>query len=208
MRIFFILLIVFFSFSFSFAQHRSDYNEDDSYDDVPSLFSVGVLGSGYVPLGSDKELLGYGAGAGLKAVINMNKFFGIGLSTSLTGAKSNYNGGNNYTLLSTTRLLFIFQKETDRFQKGFVPWFGLGIGLTALFGDYSIGKTKGMVGFDMTLMAGLRYNFKNAYVGIGAEYITIGISGDMVYNNKYQTRETTSIDISGVNIFGEIGFRF
>ena len=35
------------------------------------------------------------------------------------------------------------------------------------------------------------------------------LTGDLVYNYYYyQRRQTVTMDASGVNIFGEIGFRF
>ena len=69
-----------------------------------------------------------------------------------------------------------------------------------------------MVGFNISAMAGVRYNFRRAYVGIGAEYMFAALTGDLVYNYNYyyyyQRRQTVNMDASGVNIFGEVGFRF
>lgn len=212
MRIFLTSLILLFSFSFAFAQYKSDVEVNKSYDNRPSIATFGVMGYGYIPLGVDKDLIGNGGGGGFKATINFNRYFALGLSTALSGGSSNYGNTSNLTLLSDTRVLFILQRETLRNQSGFVPWIGLGFGVIASAGNYGTLKTEDMVGFNISAMAGVRYNFRRAYVGIGAEYMFAALTGDLVSNDNYyyyyQRRQTVNMDASGVNIFGEIGFRF
>ncbi len=212
MRIFLTSLILLFSFSFAFAQNKSDVEVNKSYDNRPSIATFGVMGYGYIPLGVDKDLIGNGGGGGFKATINFNRYFALGLSTALSGGSSNYGNTSNLTLLSDTRVLFILQRETLRNQSGFVPWIGLGFGVIASAGNYGTLKTEDMVGFNISAMAGVRYNFRRAYVGIGAEYMFAALTGDLVSNDNYyyyyQRRQTVNMDASGVNIFGEIGFRF
>lgn len=212
MRIFLTSLILLFSFSFAFAQHKSDVEVNKSSDNRPSIATFGVMGYGYIPLGVDKDLIGNGGGDGFKATINFNRYFALGLSTALSGGSSNYGNTSNLTLLSDTRVLFILQRETLRNQSGFVPWIGLGVGVMASAGNYGTLKTEDMVGFNISAMAGVRYNFRRAYVGIGAEYMFAALTGDLVSNDSYyyyyQRRQTVNMDASGVNIFGEVGFRF
>lgn len=212
MRIFLVSLILLFSFSFSFAQNKSDVEVNKSSDNRPSIATFGVLGYGYIPLGVDKDLIGNGGGGGFKATINFNRYFAMGFSTALSGGSSNYGNTSNLTLLSDTRIAFILQRETLRNQSGFVPWIGVGFGVMASAGNYGSLKTEDMVGFNISAMAGLRYNFKRAYVGIGAEYMFAALTGDLVRNDDYyyyyQRRQTVNMDASGVNIFGEVGFRF
>ena len=170
------------------------------------------MGYGYIPLGVDKDLIGYGGGGGFKATVNFNRYFALGFSTALSGGSSNYGNTSNLTLLSDTRIAFILQRETLRNQSGFVPWIGLGFGVMASAGNYGNLNTEDMVGFNISAMAGVRYNFRRAYFGIGAEYMFAALTGDLVYNYNYyyyyQRRQTVNMDASGVNIFGEVGFRF
>lgn len=212
MRIFLTSLILLFSFSFAFAQHKSDVEVNKSSDNRPSIATFGVMGYGYIPLGVDKDLIGNGGGGGFKATINFNRYFALGFSTALSGGSSNYGNTSNLTLLSDTRVLFILQRETLRNQSGFVPWIGLGVGVMASAGNYGTLKTEDMVGFNISAMAGVRYNFRRAYIGIGAEYMFAALTGDLVSNDNYyyyyQRRQTVNMDASGVNIFGEVGFRF
>lgn len=213
MRFILSILILLFSFSFTFAQHRSDVEVNKSnMSSKPALVTFGFMGYGYIPMEVDKDLIGTGGGGGLKAIININRYFAIGFSTSLTGAKSNYANMNNLTLLSDSRILFILQRETGKYESGIVPWGGLGLGVMAGAGAYDVLTAEDMVGFNLSLMAGLRYNFKMAYIGFGAEYMFASLAGDLVYKNYMypyrEYRQPVTMNPSGFNIFGEIGFRF
>lgn len=214
MRFIISLFIILFSFSYTFAAPKSDVEVNKSSND-PSMAIFGVYGYGYIPMETDKNLLGYGGGGGFKFAYNFNKYFALGLSSGLTVATSNYNNRNNLTLLSDTRFSLIVQRETNRGESGFVPWGSIGVGVMAAAGDYgSYQKLEDAVGFSFAVGAGLKYNFRNAYVGIGAEYTFARLYGNYVgdyyYNGYYYTQRRTSVTMnpSGFNVFGEFGFRF
>ena len=214
MRIFLTSLILLFSFSLAFAQNKSDVEVRRS-SGRPSPMTFGVYGQGYIPMETDKKLLGYGGGGGFKATYNINKYVGVGLSTGLTVATSNYNNNRNLTLLSDTRFSLIVQRETERGESGLVPWGSIGFGILAASGDYgSYQKLEDAIGFNFIASLGLRYNFSSAYLGIGAEYSVSRLYGnyisDYYYNGYYYTQRRTSVTMnpSGFNVFGEFGFRF
>lgn len=212
MRFFMSFFIVLFSFSYIFAAPHSDVENKRGYS-RPSAMTFGLYGLGYIPMDKDKDLIGYGGGAGFKTTYNIGKYFGVGLSTGLTIATSKHNNVQNLTLLSDTRLSFIIQRETSRGENGFVPWGSFGFGLLAASGDYGGYKQfEDGIGFNFVFSAGLRYNFRNAYIGVGAEYFIANVYGDLVddyYNGYYYYPRRTSaiMNPSGFNIFGEFGFR-
>lgn len=208
------LFIILFSFSYALAAPRSDVEVNKS-SGRPSPMTFGVYGHGYIPIETDKDLIGYGGGGGFKTTYNINKYVGVGLSTGLTVATSNYQNNRNLTLLSDTRFSLIVQRETERGESGLVPWGSIGFGILAASGDYgSYQKLEDAIGFNFIASLGLRYNFSSAYLGIGAEYSLSRLYGnyisDYYYNGYYYTRRQTSVTMnpSGFNIFGEFGFRF
>lgn len=214
MRFIISLFIVLFSFSYTFAAPKSDVEVNKSSNEI-ARSTVGIYGYGYIPMETDKDLIGYGGGGGLKGTYNFNRYVALGLSTGLTVAASNYNNVNNLTLLSDTRLSLIVQRETNKGESGFVPWGSIGVGVMAAAGDYgSFQKLEDAVGFSFAVGAGLKYNIRNAYVGIGAEYTFARLYGDLVgdyyYNGYYYTQRRTSVTMnpSGFNVFGEVGVRF
>lgn len=215
MRIILISLILLFGFSFSYAQHTSDVEVNKKNYTRPSPMTFGIYGYGYIPTGLDKDIIGNGGGGGFKVTYNINKYFGIGLSTGLTVAASdNYN--NNLTLLSDSRFFLIVQRETAHLQKGIVPWGSVGFGIlaaTASYGNYY--QIEEAVGFNVVFSAGLRYNFRKAYLGFGAEYSLSKVYGEQiqryyndVYYYYYDISRSVTMDPSGVNIFAEFGYRF
>lgn len=74
-------------------------------------------------------------------------------------------------------------------------------------GNYNNGTMKfnDIFGFQTSLSLGLRYNYKRAYFGMGADFIyspAIGkVQADVIYPNQ-------DIFFIGSNIFLETGFRF
>lgn len=194
------LFIILFSFSSAFAL------DDD--------MSFGLYGYGYIPMETDKNLIGYGGGSGFKLQYDLNKYFAIGASTGFTVASSNYNNTKNTTLLSDSRFLIIFQRNTGKGESGFVPWGSLGFGFLTGSGKY--GNTQSLedtMGFNFTLSAGLRYNFSRTYIGVGAEYSIARLYGDLYtdyYNDYYYYPRKTNVTVnpSGFNVFGEFGVRF
>lgn len=200
MRIFIILSIILFCFSSAFA-----FDDDMSF---------GLYGYGYIPMETDKNLIGYGGGGGFKLQYNLNKYFAIGASTGFTVSTSNYNNTKNITLLSDSRFLVIFQRNTYKGESGFVPWGSIGFGFLTGSGKYGDFQSfEDAMGFNFTLAAGLRYNFSRTYIGFGAEYSIARLYGDLYtdyYNNYYyyQRKSSAIMNPSGFNIFGEFGFRF
>lgn len=205
MRIFLTSLIFLLSFSFVFAQSRSDVEVNKSSDNKPTMATFGFMGYGYIPVEADKDLIGYGGGGAVKATINVNRYFAIGLSAGVTAASSNYQNNSNLTLFTNARLSLIAQRETLKNETGFVPWAGLGLGVSAAAGSYGTAKAKDMLGYDVALMAGVRYNFPKAYFGLGAEYSFSSLTG---YLGNNASRSAFSLNPSGVNVFAEAGFRF
>lgn len=138
-RIILALFIIFYSFSNSFALSATD-----------EAISLGVYGYGYIPMETDKEPIGYGGGAGAKFVYHINNYFGIGLSTAFTAARSIYNNQPCITLFNDTRFLFIYHRETDIYESGFVPWGSIGLGILTGRGNYEDGnKLEDAIGFDI-----------------------------------------------------------
>lgn len=111
MRFIICLFIILSSFSYVFAAPYSDVEVRRS-SGRPSPMTFGVYGHGYIPMETDKDLIGYGGGGGFKTTYNINKYVGVGLSTGLTVATSNYQNNRNLTLLSDTRFSLIVQRET------------------------------------------------------------------------------------------------
>lgn len=170
MRFIICLFIILSSFSYVFAAPYSDVEVRRS-SGRPSPMTFGIYGYGYIPMETDKDLIGYGGGGGFKTTYNINKYVGVGLSTGLTVATSNYQNNRNLTLLSDTRFSLIVQRETERGESGLVPWGSIGFGILAASGDYgSYQKLEDAIGFNFIASLGLRYNFSSAYLGIGAEY--------------------------------------
>lgn len=215
MRFIICLFIILSSFSYVFAAPYSDVEVRRS-SGRPSPMTFGIYGYGYIPMETDKGLIGYGGGGGFKTTYNINKYFGIGLSTGLTVATSNYNNMSNRTLLSDTRFSIIFQRETENGERGVVPWGSVGFGILTGAGDYgSYQSFEDSIGFNVAFSAGLRYNFRSAYIGIGAEYSIARLYGDLVNDYQYyyggyyyQRRVSVTMNPSGFNVFGEFGIRF
>lgn len=201
MRFIISLFMFLFSFSSVFA-----------YNFVEENISLGLVGYGYIPMETDKDILGYGGGGGVKVKYDINKYVGIGLYSGLTISSSNTNNSNNLTLYNDSRFSIIFQRETDDGEDGFVPWGSLGIGFVSgsvKYGDYR--SMEDAIGFSATLSAGLKYNFNVFYAGIGAEYSFSRLYGDIINNffDGYYSRQAgVLLNTSGFNIFGEFGVRF
>lgn len=214
MRFVLSLFIILFSFSNVFAATASKNDEEKEKYVFPSFLSLGIYGYGYIPMETDKDVLGYGGGGGLKMAINFTRYFGIGLSSGFTVTQPKDSSGNKLTILSDIRASIIIQRDTGYHRSGFMPWSSISLGV--LSGEVNYGsyqKLEDAVGFNIVLSAGLRYNFKNVYIGIGAEYSFSRLYGDLVNNNYYNgsyyyTRKSGSIfNPSGFNIFGEVGYR-
>lgn len=205
MRIFLTSLIFLLSFSLVFAQNRSDIEVNQS-SNKPDMATLSFMGYGYIPVDSSKDLIGFGGGGSVKATVNINRYFAVGLSAGVTAASSNYQNAYNLTLLTNARLLLIAQRETLKNQPGVVPWGGLGIGVVAGSGSYGAGHAEDMLGYDVAVMAGIRYNFSKVFLGLGAEFSISNLSGYLV--NGSISKSPYSLYASSVNVFGEVGFRF
>lgn len=183
------LFIILFSFSSAFAL------DDD--------MSFGLYGYGYIPMETDKNLIGYGGGGGFKLQYDLNKYFALGLEGDITASRN----GTNSTTFGGVRFLLIAQNETEKDKNGFVPWGAFALGTLMGNGSYENGtfNYKNFSGFDISLMIGLRYNYKRAYFGIGADFTYGETIAEVQAAELYPNQD---FFIIGTNIFLEAGYRF
>ena len=188
---------------FSIIISINAYGNTDTKSDKISTFSIGAAGYGYIGFSPDSDLIGNGGGAALNIKYNIHKDFALGLQGGFTSYKENI----NHILSGDFKALIILQRETLRNNNGFVPWVSLGLGALWGSGNYNNDTMKfhDIFGFQTSLSLGLRYNYKHAYFGMGADFIyspAIGkVQADVIYPNQ-------DIFFIGSNIFLETGFRF
>lgn len=198
------IIILFILLNFSISVYGAENNiKPNSEEKLIYPFSIGALGFGYISTSPDSDLLGSGGGAGINFKYNVNKYFALGVEGDMTASRN----GTNSTTFGGVRFLLIAQNETERDKNGFVPWGAFALGTLMGNGSYENGtfNYKNFSGFDISLMIGLRYNYKRAYFGIGADFTYGETIAEVQAAELYPNQD---FFIIGTNIFLEAGYRF